>query len=131
MARSDSMRLKLHTGEIGDARRAWHEISLIRPDAVQHGIGLAQDSDILQSYSQMGIKTNVCPASNISLSLADSYRSHPIRKMLSSGVKVTVATDDLTVFGRSLSEEYLELYKAGVSVEELEKMRLNSIEALS
>ena len=33
---------------------------------------------------------------------------------MNHGVPVTINTDDLIIFGQSLSEEYLNLYKAGV-----------------
>ena len=48
--------------------------------------------------------------------------SHPIRILFDNGVPVTINTDDLMIFGQSVSEEYRNLYRAGVfNAEELEK----------
>ena len=52
----------------------------------------------------------------------------PIRKLYDAGVKVTVNTDDALVFGPSVSEEFLGLYRAGVfRAEELDEIRLNGL----
>ena len=46
--------------------------------------------------------------------------------MFDAGVKVTVNTDDVLIFGSSLSEEFLALYRAGVfGAAELDQIRLN------
>ncbi|MDD9974879.1 MAG: hypothetical protein OXU27_12780, partial [Candidatus Poribacteria bacterium] len=44
------------------------------------------------------------------------------------GVPVTINTDDLMIFGQSVSEEYRNLYQAGVfSVQELDDIRRASL----
>ena len=40
--------------------------------------------------------------------------AHPIRVLFDNGVPVTINTDDLMIFGQSVSEEYRNLYQAGV-----------------
>ena len=55
--------------------------------------------------------------------------AHPIRKLYDAGVKVTVNTDDVLVFGQSVSEEFLSLYRAGVfTAAELDIIRLNGLD---
>ena len=47
---------------------------------------------------------------------------------IDAGVKVTVNTDDALVFGRTVSEEFLELYRTGVfTAAELDIVRLNGL----
>ncbi len=47
---------------------------------------------------------------------------------IQAGVIVTVNTDDVLVFGKSLSEEYLGLLEAGLfSPAELDQIRLNGL----
>jgi adenosine deaminase len=42
---------------------------------------------------------------------------------------VTVNTDDALVFGRSVSEEFLGLYRAGLfTAEELDEIRINGLQ---
>ena len=44
----------------------------------------------------------------------DRLENHPIRKLYDAGVTVTVNTDDVLVFGKGVSEEFLDLYQANV-----------------
>ncbi len=57
------------------------------------------------------IKFNVCVSSNILMSRVKDIKSHPIRKMYDYDLLVTINTDDELIFGKSLFEEYLILYK--------------------
>ena len=53
---------------------------------------------------------------------------HPIRRLYDAGVKVTVNTDDVLMFGSSLSEEFLALHQAGVmTAAELDAVRLEGL----
>lgn len=53
----------------------------------------------------------MCVSSNILMSRVKDIKSHPIRKMYDYGLLVTINTDDELIFGKSLFEEYLILYK--------------------
>ncbi len=45
------------------------------------------------------------------------------------GIKVTVNTDDMLVLGQSVSDEFLNLFRAGLfSAEELNQIRLNGLD---
>lgn len=69
------------------------------------------------------IQLNICPSSNVLLGYADSFKEHPIKKLYENGVNVTINTDDLLIFGSSIENEYLLLYRAGA----LNAMQLNEI----
>jgi adenosine deaminase len=79
--------------------------------------------------SDNGIQLNVCPSSNVVLGRVESMEKHPIRVLYDNGVKVTVNSDDLTIFGQSVSDEYLNLHRAGVmSGGELDEIRRVGLE---
>jgi len=69
------------------------------------------------------IRLNICPTSNVQLGRAESLAERPIRKLYDAGVRVTVNTDDLLVFGQSVSDEFLNLYRAA----ELDEIRQNGL----
>jgi adenosine deaminase len=48
----------------------------------------------------------MCPVSNVKLKSVLDVTKHPIREFFDAGVKVTVSTDDPTVFGNDLVHEY-------------------------
>ena len=68
------------------------------------------------------------PTSNVLLGRVESLAEHPIRKLCDGGVKVTVNTNDVLVFGQSVSDEFLNLYRAGLfSAAELDEIRQNGL----
>ena len=55
------------------------------------------------------VTLDVCPWSNVRLRVVKSLAAHPIRRLHERGVRLTINTDDPTVFGRTLSEELTSL----------------------
>ncbi len=127
-ARSRGLRLKLHAGEQTSAAQMQADLGRVQPDAIQHGISAATDVDLMQRLAAQKIPLHLVPYGNYALSCVTAYERHPIRELFDAGVCVTINTDDFAVFGRSLSEEYVRLWEAGLfSAEELEVIRLNGL----
>jgi adenosine deaminase len=124
------LKLKAHVGEFGDAALVERTVRVLEIEEVQHGIASATSERLMDHLCYAGIRLNVCPSSNVALMVAESIGSHPIRTLFRNGVRVTVNSDDKTVFGKSVTEEYLELYGAGtLSADELEEVRIESLRA--
>jgi adenosine deaminase len=122
------MTLCAHAGEYGTAESVREAIELLELQQVQHGIGAASSPEVLKWISDNNILLNVCPSSNVALCRAESIKKHPIRKLFDHGIKVTINTDDLMIFGQSVSEEYMSLYREGVfTPDELETIRQNGL----
>jgi adenosine deaminase len=128
LAKANGLRLKAHVGEWGDAdsvRRAVEELEL---DEVQHGIAASDSPSVMRFLADNRIRLNVCPTSNVMLGRVENLASHPIRKLFDAGVRVTVNTDDMAMFGQSVSNEFLNLYKAGcLNERELDQIRENGL----
>ena len=126
LAKANGLRLKAHVGEWGDAdsvRRAVEELEL---DEVQHGIAAADSPSVMRFLAEHRIRLNICPTSNLMLGRVETLASHPIRKLFDAGVRVTVNTDDMAMFGQSVSHEFLNLYRARCLNEiELDQIREN------
>ena len=126
------MKLKAHVGEFGGAEEVRRTVKVLDLDEVQHGIAAAESVEIMRWLSENHIQLNVCPTSNVMLDGVPDLASHPIRSLFDNGVPVTINTDDLMIFGQSVSEEYRNLYQAGVfSAEELNHIRYASLTVLS
>jgi adenosine deaminase len=127
-AKEAGLRLKAHVGEWGDAdsvRRAVEELEL---DEVQHGIAAALSTSVMKFLADNRIRLNICPTSNVLLGRVECLAEHPIRKLYNAGVKVTVNTDDVLMFGQSVSDEFLNLYRAGLfRGAELDELRQNGL----
>ena len=127
-AREVGMKLKAHVGEFGGAEEVRRTVEVLDLDEVQHGIGAAESVEVMRWLSEHQIQLNVCPTSNVMLGGVTDLACHPIRDLFDNGVSVTINTDDLMIFGQSVSEEYRNLYRAGVfRAQELEDIRCASL----
>jgi adenosine deaminase len=124
IARSNGLRLKIHVGENQGPAAIREEIREVQPDAIQHGFRAAEDTELMAELADSGTPLNLTLASNIMTGVVDSYEDHPIRKLFDAGVRITLGSDDFGAFGRSISDEYHELYARKIfSSSELEKIR--------
>lgn len=127
LARSLGMRLKAHAGEYRDADFVWRSAEVLELDEVQHGISAASSPDLMRWLADHSIRLNICPTSNLRLARIPQMSAHPVRSLYDAGVQVTINTDDLLVFDQTASEEYLNLYRAGVlTAAELDQIRMRS-----
>jgi len=115
---------KAHVGELGTAGDVQEAVETLGLNAVQHGIAAADSPEVMRFLADHRIPLHVCPSSNVLLGMVESLERHPIRRLFDAGVRVTVNTDDVLLFDRSVSQEYLALFRAGVfTAVELETIR--------
>lgn len=127
-ARSSGMKLKAHVGEFEGADRIRETAEVLELDEIQHGIAAAESAEVMEWLAENRIRLHICPSSNVMLGATPSLADHPIRALFDCGVEVTVNTDDLMIFGQSVSQEYMNLFRAGVfSADELESIRAASL----
>jgi len=127
-ARQQGYRCTAHAGEFGSAEDVMETIEELEPDAIQHGIAAADSPEVMKMIAERSIPLNICPTSNIVLQRVGSYATHPARILFDHGVKITVSTDDVTLFDQGVSEEYMHLFRAGLfSAGELEEIRRQAL----
>lgn len=127
-AQAAGLRLKAHIGEFSTAEAVRQTVEELELDEVQHGIGAAQSSEVMAWLARQRIPLNICPTSNVKLGAVPNMKTHPIRVLADHGVIVTINTDDVLIFGNTLSQEYLALYEAQVfSANELDLLRKRAI----
>lgn len=124
--------VKVHSGEVGGPKEIWSDLTIAEPDAVQHGVRIAEDDDLLRFVRDLQIPLNICPSSNVKLGVVPSLEKHPIRKLFDAGIPVTVNSDDYLAFGQTVSDEFLNLYRARLfTAAELETIRLTGLQRFS
>jgi len=114
LANRHSIMRKAHVGEYGDFRNVINAISKLDLNEIQHGITIVNDREAIKYAVRRDVLFNVCPASNIALGLCRNYSEHPIKKMFHEGLKITISTDDILVFNKSLSEQIMLLYRNSI-----------------
>ena len=124
IARDHNMILKAHAGEYRDAEFVRRSVEVLDLDEVQHGIAVAESQEVMAWLEERKTVLHVCPTSNVRLIRVSSMDVHPLKKLFDNGVSVTINSDDIMVFDAAVSEEYQNLYDAGLfSAEELDEIR--------
>jgi aminodeoxyfutalosine deaminase len=120
-ARRVGLRSVPHAGESTGPQTVWDAIRVLGAERIGHGTSAAQDPKLLEHLAKHGIPLEVCPSSNVATRAVASLDEHPIQAFLDAGVTVTVNSDDPSMFGTSLNQEYeiaarlLDLDAAGVA----------------
>ena len=128
-AAARGLKLKAHVGEFGDARHVERTFRALDLREIQHGIAAAASRSLMNLLRAEGIRLNVCPSSNVALSAAPDLVRHPIRTLVRSGVRVSINSDDKTIFAKSVTDEYLGLFQAGtLTASELDAVRVDSLQ---
>lgn len=121
--------LRAHVGEFGAWKNIMHVINVLELDEVNHGISICNEKSAMKYCAEQGIWFHVCPGSNIMMGRVKNYKEHPIREMFHEGMKVTINSDDCLIFNQSVTDEYVNLFKAGtLSAYELEQIRKYGLE---
>ncbi|MGV8981690.1 adenosine deaminase [Clostridium sp.] len=127
-AKNKGLILKAHVGEFGTAELIREAVEELELDQVQHGITAVNSQSVMTWLCDNNIQLNICPTSNILLSRVDAYNVHPIKKLYDNGIKVTINTDDMLIFDQSVSQEFFNLYTAGLfNANELNEIRENAL----
>ena len=123
-AKEQGLKLKAHAGEFAGPEVIERVLDVLNVDEVQHGVAAASSKSLMDRLRREEIRLNVCPSSNVALGVVKDISHHPIRTLFDNGVRVTINSDDLTIFGQSVSQEYLLLYNSGLlSADELDTIR--------
>lgn len=105
---------KAHIGEFSNAASVRRFVEFFELNEVQHGIGAASDDSVMQFLRDKKIRCNVCPQSNCDLSAVPSLAEHPIKKLVDAGVRVSIGSDDILFFDRTVSEQCWDMLQAGI-----------------
>jgi adenosine deaminase len=113
-AHEQDLVVKAHVGEFDGADDVMRYVEELGLDQIQHGIAAVGSPQIMNWLAKHKIQLNICPTSNILLSRTKDYESHQIRTLFDYGIPVTINNDDLLIFNSTVSQEYLNLYNAGL-----------------
>ena len=132
-ARSLGFRRTCHAGEavgVGpDNIRV--ALDVLGAERIDHGVAIAEDTELMQRAADERIPLTVCPTSNVVI--ANRYRSiaeHPLLAVINAGVPVTINTDDPAMMEIDLGTEYRRVGEAyGLGVDKLGRIALDGIES--
>lgn len=101
-----------HAGEDVGPRSIWDALEYLKAERIGHGISAVQDENLMDYLKKKQIPLEVCPSSNLfTKRFATTLENHPVKKFYSDKLNVTINTDDPTLFGTELIEEYMNLIR--------------------
>lgn len=103
-ARALGLRTLVHAGEMAGSDDVRAAIDKLEVDRVAHGIGAVDDPGLLAEIARRKIPLDVALTSNYRTGAVRG--AHPIRKLIDHGIKVTLGSDDPSLFRTNLRKEF-------------------------
>jgi adenosine deaminase len=110
-ARAHGLHIVAHAGEDAGPESVWDTINYLQAERIGHGISSILDEKLMDYLSEKQIPIEVCPSSNLfTRKYVKNIREHPVKTFFNKGMKVTINSDDPTLFSTNLIDEYKILY---------------------
>jgi adenosine deaminase len=100
------LRRTVHAGESSGPEGVRDAIELLGADRIDHGVRAIDDETVVALLAERRIPLGICPTSNLMLNVYPSMAMHPIERLRSAGVCVSVNTDDPSLLATDLPSEY-------------------------
>ena len=108
-AKKAGLHITVHSGETPmDDAAQWvrDSVEILGAERIGHGIQIVRNPEVLNFVRDRKIPLEVCPISNYLTQAFATYEEHPVRKLMNSGIKITINSDDPGVFATTLSDDY-------------------------
>ena len=105
-ARQSGLKLTVHAGEWSGAANVREALEVLNTNRIGHGVRVMEDPETVQLAKECGTPFEVCVTSNYQTGVVKSLETHPLMKMLESGLNVTLGTDDPSISQITLGKEY-------------------------
>ena len=79
-----------------------------------HGIRSLESPNIIKREKEDNICLELCPTSNLQTKAVSSLKNYPISKFIKAGILCTINTDNMTVSGTTLKNEFKKLFESGL-----------------
>jgi adenosine deaminase len=130
-ARKEGLNLVAHAGEVVGPESVWDALNTLHAQRIGHGISSIFDKNLMDYLRDHRIPLEVCPTSNLfTRKFFHTLQDHPVKPFFDHGIFVTINTDDPSIFGKELVEEYMSLIDAEIfSINEVLTLIKNNLYA--
>jgi len=116
-----------HAGEEGPPAYIHEALDMLDIDRLDHGNRALEDGTLIARLGREQMTLTVCPLSNLRLCVIDRLEDHPLKTMLSLGLRATINSDDPAYFGGYINENFRRTADAiGLTAEEIIELAKNS-----
>jgi adenosine deaminase len=109
-ARNLGFKTSAHAGEAAGPASVWGAIRALRVDRIGHATRAIEDPNLVDHLAEKQIPLELCVLSNVRTAVARDVPSHPARVYFDRGIPLSINTDDPSLFGNSLVDEYRVLH---------------------
>ncbi len=97
---------------------------------IGHGIHCKDDDSVMKTIVEKNITLELCPSSNLNTASIKELDEFPIKTFMEHGVKFSINTDDPTIEGINLQNEFDILQdEFGLTLSDIKKILLDSVDA--
>jgi adenosine deaminase len=119
-----------HAGEEGPPDYIRQALELLHVKRIDHGIRCLEDPALVRRLAETQMPLTVCPLSNVKLCVFKTMSDHNLKRLLHSGLRVTVNSDDPAYFGGYMTENFLAVQQAlDLTRDDLYALSRNAFEA--
>lgn len=104
-AKEENVPFIIHAGE-ADGPQSIRDAVNMGALRIGHGVASIQDAELVSMLADRKIPLEVCITSNLQTKAVPDLEHHPIRQLLESGVAVLLNTDNMTVSGTTMAQEF-------------------------
>jgi len=104
---NNNINVTIHAGEAFGAPSIHQALHYCGAHRIGHGTHLNEDVDLMNWVNDHRIPVEICLASNLQTKAIPDYQSHPIRKFMADGLRVTLNTDNRLVSGTTVTNEFM------------------------
>ena len=127
-ARAAGLRSFPHAGELDGPASVRGALETLGADRLAHGVRAIEDAALVEELARRRIGLDICPTSNVRLGVYQSLARHPLARLHTEGVAVTVNSDDPGVFDTTLNDEVATLATSfGLDVHAIDEILLNGV----
>ena len=130
LARDLGVGITVHAGETQGPGTVRVAVERLHATRIGHGIRATEDGAVMDLLLTRGITLEASVSSNVYTRSVTSLEAHPLPRLLKAGVRVTLNTDDPTIFNITLSEEYALLQRTfGLTLADFRRANLHAVNA--
>lgn len=118
----------IHAGEAAGPDSIWKALEY-GASRIGHGVRCIEDAALVDYLVEHKIPLEVCITSNLQTNVFAPDRLYPIKELLDRGVIVTLNTDNMTVSGTNLKQEYALASEFGLTDKDIDRVMNNAPQA--
>jgi len=119
----------IHAGEAGGAANVRQAIEKFGALRIGHGVRAFGDAELLRLARRKKIHFELCPTSNLQTGAARDWDRHPAWEAWDLGIDCSLNTDDPSISGVRLQDEYEHARRAGWNEVHLQYSSVNAASA--